>query len=281
MKLTQVPQTLLLTSALVVWVIVTAAAVGLQNPADVALLGWALTGAIVVAALVRPFRGAAVASTLVSLIAFLVVQSVRMGVAAPFSALSVAVCFIVAGYLSTLVCRRISQLQTQLDVNATLIGELTRHDELTGALKGVYAASLLDEEIERARRYGRPLSVALIGPDDWSSIVRERGQQEAQDALKSIGQVLGKQLRQVDIVARYDESRFIVILPETPALGGQVVGERLCQAVATRANIRFRAGVAEFPTDALARDELIEEAEAAIKFAHNAGVVVASYGLVV
>ncbi|MCL4535468.1 MAG: diguanylate cyclase [Bacteroidetes bacterium] len=277
---------------------ITAAVLAAVDSGDTALLIGALAGVIVAVSFAWPFTRAWRIGTLAAIVYYIGLQVYRMAGTgsimvgldrarpvlgyAPSAvnyALPVAagvLCLGVAGLLGNGVARRLFKAEAQLERDATVIRELTIHDGDTGALKMVYADTLLTDEIERSRRYKHTLSLVLLGPDDWQAIVRERGDNEATEALKLAGQVIKESLRNVDIVSYREQARFAVILPETAVAGACVAAERLCHSLASRTSILFRAGVAEFPSDAVSKAELINEADAALKFARSASLNVAS-----
>lgn len=275
-----------------------ATALGAVDSGDTVLLVGALAGAVIAASFAWPFTRAGTAATIVAAAYFLALQAYRMIGAGSItvelsqarpafsyapSAMNYGVpiavgilCLAVAGLLGGAAARRLSRAEEQLARSTTVIRELTIHDSQTGTLKIVYADTLLSEEIERARRYKRSLSLVLLGPDDWQAVVRERGEGEAMEALKVIGRLLEESLRSVDTISYREQGQFAVILPETAVAGGCVAAERLCHAVAAKTSLMFRAGVAEFPGDAVSKAELLNEADAALKFARSANLGVAS-----
>lgn len=283
----QVALTLLTIGLLALWMIATAAVFALVELRDTALLGWSLAGAVVITSLARPFRGAAVAITLLAAAAYLGAQIHRMVVLQGLfpdlryllAMLPGIACLVVAGLLSAIVSRQLSRIRAQMEQDTAAVQELTRHDDVTGVLKDSYANRLLSLEIERARRYQRPLSVVLLAAEDWEAHFLDRGVEEADEKLATIGKLLVEGLRAVDVVARGGESRFLAILPETPAEGAQLAAERICETMAEKAGLQFRAGVAQFPDDGVSREELAAEAEAALQFARQAGITVASRSL--
>lgn len=299
----QIELTQLIVSLLVLQTIVAAGTFALLAPGDVAVLGWALIGFVVVACFARPFRGAGAVATVLAVAVFLSAQVYRMIVATgigpelTYSALQSnyvpampnylplaflgALCFAVAGWLADSAAQQLLRTRAQMEQQSTLIRELTLHDDLTGTLKPVYADTKLSEEIERARRYNRTLSIVMLGADDWPATGGVRDREEILATLKTAAEVFKLNLRKVDTVSHREESRFIVILPETHLSGAQAVAERLCRVMASRSPVRFRAGVAEFPSDAASKSELLSEAAAALKFARNADITVASRGLAV
>lgn len=281
--------TQLTTSLLVLWVIATVGLLALLDLSDTALVGWALTGLVVVTAMARPFWGSTMALVVLSIVTYFAVQfhraatitGVWLEVRLIIQLLPGALAIAVAGLLARAAALRMADAEGRLDRSLTAVEELTIYDEATGTLKRVYAEKELAGEVDRARRYKRPISVVMVGVDDWRSVVKERGDARAAEALIIAAAAMKESLRNMDRIARYDESVFLVLLPETPGEGAQVVARRLREVILQKAKLEIRCGVAEFPSDALGRDELISEAEAALRFAGTAGMDVAGHGLMV
>ena len=222
-----VAQMYLMTSLLVLWTIVAAAMFALLDLNETALLGWALTGFVILTSLARPFKGAGILAIVLAVVVFFGVQFdrilnlVQSGIGLSYlpHAFIGTFCFAIAGLLGGVVARRFLMIETQLEESAKIIDELTLYDTLTGTLKSVYGDKVLSEEIERSRRYDRPLSLVLLDADDWIAVVRERGKDGAMEALRVVSNVLMHGLRSIDTRIRYSESRFAIILPETKAEG--------------------------------------------------------------
>ncbi|MGE5618818.1 MAG: GGDEF domain-containing protein [Sphingomonadaceae bacterium] len=282
-----VASTLLVVGLLALWMVATAVVFAQQDLRDMAILGWALAAAVVATALANPFRWSGIAAMVVGVAIYVGAQIHRTVVLLysplePRSLLAFlpgSACLAVAALLGMVISRQMTAIRTQLERDAETIAELSRHDVLTGALKSSYADRLLNIEIERARRYQRPLSLLLLSADDWEDIVRDQGPDATTEILATAGKILMERLRTIDVVVRGNESNFLAILPETGAEGAQVVAERLCNAVTEGTGIRYRAGIAEFPNDGASREELVAEAEAALQFARQAGITVASHSL--
>ena len=145
-------------------------------------------------------------------------------------------------------------------------------DPVTGAIKRGHAHQLLVEEVRRSRRYNHSLSLLITDVDEWDAVLQERGPQGATEVLALLGGTMAKLVRTEDRVAHYGDSRFAIILPETPLAGARVVAERMCQKIAEEAKLTLRVGIAEFPTDATSSEELVSEAEAALQFARTAAL---------
>jgi len=93
-------------------------------------------------------------------------------------------------------------------------GDLLR-DPVTG-LESAYAWERhLREEAGRLRRYGRPFAIVYAELDGLDRLAERVGTEAAGRIVPAIGQVLQRQARAVDIVARVGPARFAIMLPET------------------------------------------------------------------
>lgn len=162
-----------------------------------------------------------------------------------------------------------------------LTKKLSVTDELTGLANYRALQQKLDEEIERARRYGKRLSLLMIDADDFKRFNDTHGHLAGDAALNDMGNVMRLVTREVDLVARYGGEEFSVVLPETDAAGAFVVAEKLREAVATHAFVdgegahsaalTVSIGLATFPTHAWDKESLLREADDALYNAKNSG----------
>lgn len=154
-------------------------------------------------------------------------------------------------------------------------------DELTGLYNYRYLQQRLDEEIERARRYRKDLSLLMIDADDFKHFNDTCGHIAGDRALAELGSVMRGIIREVDVVCRYGGEEFSVILPETDAAGAFVVAEKLREAVAEhvfadkdgqrRERLTVSVGVASFPSQAGDKEELLKAADDALYHAKGGG----------
>jgi len=82
-------------------------------------------------------------------------------------------------------------------------------------------------EVERAVRYGRPLSLLVIDLDNFKSVNDSLGHQWGDNVLQGIAGILKHNIRSPDFVARLGGEEFAVVLPETELSGAVQVGNRL------------------------------------------------------
>ncbi|MCP3964623.1 MAG: diguanylate cyclase [bacterium] len=105
-------------------------------------------------------------------------------------------------------------------------------DGLTGLYNHRYMQERLEQEIERAERYERPLSVVMADLDHFKSFNDTFGHPRGDEALIQVSHTLRQVSRASDIVARYGGEEFTLVLPETTVEEARVVAERARQCVA-------------------------------------------------
>jgi diguanylate cyclase (GGDEF)-like protein/PAS domain S-box-containing protein len=104
-------------------------------------------------------------------------------------------------------------------------------DTLTGLYSRRHFADLGGKEIERARRYGNPLSLLMIDLDHFKNFNDTFGHAVGDQILVEVANIIGTTLRKIDIPGRLGGEEFAVLLPETNQQNGMLVAERLRQAI--------------------------------------------------
>jgi diguanylate cyclase (GGDEF)-like protein/PAS domain S-box-containing protein len=105
-------------------------------------------------------------------------------------------------------------------------------DDLTGLFNQRYFYIQVMKEIERAKRHNRPLSMLLVDIDKFKDFNDTYGHWEGDYVLKKIGEILMKNVREIDMAFRFGGEEFTVILPETKHEDAIIVAERIRKAVA-------------------------------------------------
>ncbi len=106
-------------------------------------------------------------------------------------------------------------------------------DNLTGLFNQKYFYDVITKEIERAKRHSRPLSMLLLDIDFFKDFNDKYGHWEGDFVLKTIGNIILKSVRDIDMAFRYGGEEFSVLLPETRSPDAIVVAERIRRTVAT------------------------------------------------
>ncbi|HET9675691.1 MAG TPA: diguanylate cyclase [Gaiellaceae bacterium] len=152
--------------------------------------------------------------------------------------------------------------------------EEARVDPKTGLFNARHFASALSEELGRATRFERPLSLIMADLDLLRDINNTYGHLAGDAVLKGIAQIFRQQLRHYDVPARFGGEEFSILLPETPPEQALEIAERIRRAVAEAAfevetssepiRATVSIGVAGVPKDATDANELIHQADLAV-----------------
>ncbi|MBS0194429.1 MAG: diguanylate cyclase [Proteobacteria bacterium] len=111
-------------------------------------------------------------------------------------------------------------------------------DEATGLLNRQALLERLDIEVERARRFGAPLSLAVLDIDRFETIDDPAGHDMRDTVLHNVGAAVRDELRQVDIAGRVGAGAFCIVLPGTPLPGGLTLADALRQEIESIAHVR-------------------------------------------
>ncbi len=105
--------------------------------------------------------------------------------------------------------------------------QLSITDSLTGLHNQRHFLAVLEPEMERAKRYHRPLSLICIDLDNFKQVNDQLGHLEGDNALRFTAHIIQKELRKTDLAFRYGGDEFMVLLLETRWEEGDVIGQRL------------------------------------------------------
>jgi len=109
--------------------------------------------------------------------------------------------------------------------------EMARTDALTGCYNRRALFERLEREVERVKRYDQGLALLLVDLDNFKDVNDARGHLAGDGVLRQVGELLRREARSVDIVARFGGDEFVLVLPETTQEGAVIFAERLRQRV--------------------------------------------------
>jgi diguanylate cyclase (GGDEF)-like protein len=153
-----------------------------------------------------------------------------------------------------------------------------QRDALTGLANHGHLFATLELEIERASRYGRDLSVAMIDIDNFKRFNDRHGHRAGDEALVQVANAISEISRVHDIVARYGGEEFTVVLPEAKSEGATAFGEKVRQTIEQagfgadgKEELTVSIGIASFSGDAKTATELVEAADGQLYRAKSFG----------
>jgi diguanylate cyclase (GGDEF)-like protein/putative nucleotidyltransferase with HDIG domain len=164
--------------------------------------------------------------------------------------------------------RRIAELEQQLAI--------TRERDPITALPSPNAfAKNVDVELERCRRHGSRLAVALLDIDGFRIVNATHGREVGDQVLRAVGQALAEHTRAADLVTRSGGDEFLVALPETDAGEALQAFDRLMLAlealrVGPVATLSASVGISQW-SRGRTLDELLEKAGDRMRSAREAG----------
>jgi len=122
---------------------------------------------------------------------------------------------------------RIVKLEQSLREANQKIQVLSITDSLAGTFNRRYLNDQLLKEVDRARRYGHPLSAIMADLDRFKKINDERGHHSGDEVLRRFADLAKTLIRPSDWIARYGGEEFVIVLPETDAGGAAIVAEKI------------------------------------------------------
>ena len=152
-------------------------------------------------------------------------------------------------------------------------------DELTGIFNRRYFQQLALGELKRAIRLKRSLAVVLIDIDHFKHVNDTLGHAAGDLALLAFTKICQKNIREIDIFARFGGDEFALLLPEASYEQAFVVVDRIRNAVTAQAidlddkliSITISSGIANLSGDEETFDKLLSQADQALYRAKEAG----------
>lgn len=159
---------------------------------------------------------------------------------------------------------------------------LTITDEKTGLYNYRYFKQTISEEMKRAERYGRNLSLVMMDIDYFKHYNDTNGHAMGDLLLKELAGLLKDSVRETDLVARFGGEEFVLMLPETPRETAFKLADNIRLRIKNHSfpmeekqpnkDLTVSMGVAPFPSkNILTSDALIEKADQALYKAKKRG----------
>lgn len=156
------------------------------------------------------------------------------------------------------------------------IGNISTTDDLTGLHNRKFLLERLESEMSRAKRYNSKVSCILFDLDFFKVVNDMYGYEWGDVLLKKIAEMLSNLARKEDVVTRYGDEEFMVILPDTSEENAFIFAERFRRDVEKmsfipagedeRHPVKISGGIATFPY----MEEVEENANSLIRYAEHA-----------
>lgn len=167
-----------------------------------------------------------------------------------------------------------SGLQTLRRSQAQL-ARLVTQDQLTNVLNARAFADRLGQELERNRRYPRPLALMYMDLDNFKVINDTHGHQTGDAVLRLVADAMRSSVRQADVVGRLGGDEFAVLMPETDAQLADAAARRLVVGLRNvfkgTPNVTASIGVVSCTATDASTDDLLRRADQAMYDAKKSG----------
>jgi len=153
-------------------------------------------------------------------------------------------------------------------------------DDVTEVYNARYLLSTTHNEIQRAARYGNPLSVLFLDLDRFKLVNDKYGHLIGSDTLRALSRLLADAVRQVDTLARYGGDEFTILLVDTDHEEALQIAERIRRLVEDHIfeagpdgplRLSISIGVATCPGHGETRETLLDAADKAMYRAKSMG----------
>ncbi len=160
-------------------------------------------------------------------------QLLEEGLSVAMAALFVPALAVVGRTVRAIHLRQVRQKLELADALAQL-EFLARSDALTGAVNRRHMMSLLEDEVRRQRRSGRPMAIAMLDIDWFKKVNDTHGHAVGDRVLKELTRCASAAPHRMDVLARWGGEEFLLLMPETTHEDAVRVAEGLLRRV--RAN---------------------------------------------
>ena len=154
--------------------------------------------------------------------------------------------------------------------------KLARTDSITGIANRRLFYELTEIEIQRASRYGHPITLAFIDIDNFKNVNEKLGHKIGDKLLQEVAQTIHGNIRGTDIIARLEGDEFALLLPGTGYEPSQIVIERLHKQLVEAVeyhqwHVSFSLVAITFMSHPKSVDEMIEKADFLMYKLKNSG----------
>lgn len=154
-------------------------------------------------------------------------------------------------------------------------------DQLTGLFNRDHMMALLELEFTKARRYKNDISIMLVDIDNFKQINTRLGKLAADKVLQKVADLLRNNVRMSDVIGRYEEDEFLLILPNSDGRAVVELASRISYLVERNAiiesasdfSVTVSIGTASFPNFKISEwKDMIKAADIALYMAKEIGI---------
>lgn len=154
----------------------------------------------------------------------------------------------------------LADMAEALEIERERVEKLSITDRLTGLYNRQKLDQVLADEVDRAARFGHPVSLILFDVDHFKSVNDTHGHLVGDEVLVKMAEIVSSSVRSVDIAGRWGGEEFVVICPETDEAGCIELAEKIRTAIADTKFPVVGTKTASFGVAAFQQNEAITSA---------------------
>ena len=167
--------------------------------------------------------------------------------------------------------QRVKEVTAELEEKNRILEERSITDNVTGLYNHRHFFTVLESELDRARRQNHPLSLVLFDTDGFKSFNDRHGHPAGDRILRRIGGLISEKIRNnVDKGFRYGGDEFTIILPEAGLKQAESIVQRILDALRDKGEAMLSIGLVEFKPEYDAR-QMVSLADGAMYRSKNSG----------
>jgi two-component system cell cycle response regulator len=179
------------------------------------------------------------------------------------------------------IANRIIDLETRLRESRDRNQKMATYDSLTNLYNRRALYDIVDNELARARRDKKPVSLVMMDIDHFKNVNDAHGHNIGDRALSIVAHIISEKIRAYDTAARWGGEEFLLVLPGADLVEAELIAERVRQGIETseipipggkHLNLQASFGVSTSrPDDLLTFDLLVHQADEALYDAKDKG----------
>jgi diguanylate cyclase (GGDEF)-like protein len=151
-------------------------------------------------------------------------------------------------------------------------------DSLTKVANKQFILRSIDDEAARVNRFGEPFSIIIAHIDNLMSIDESYGQDAVEYILKTLAEILRTTIRKIDLISRWDNDEFLILIPKTHAEQAYKINQSILDNINNfpflfndnSLNVSVTSGISEYHINESV-SSTIERADSALYLAKTRG----------
>ena len=189
---------------------------------------------------------------------------------------NIIIAFFIFGFLTYFYNRAANKAERKLERANKKLTSMATTDHLTGLLNRRSMINYLEMAIDKYNKTGANFTIIMIDIDDFKNINDKYGHDCGDKVLTSVANIMNKNIRKNDLIARWGGEEFLILLKNTTHNEAEIVAKKLKKSINKKSipcinnklDLTMTFGVKQFEKDL---DSCINKADKALYQGKNRG----------